>query len=86
MVMATQTLVATNVRPQASDGGFVTLDLGLIFVNLHFGCPSTAVQDQPVTILLHLPLIALEFALVSLQINSAASLGWKQSRRTETNA
>ena len=86
MVMAAQTLVATDVCPQAFDGGFVPLDLGLIFTNLHFGRTAAAVQYQPVAILLELPLIALDFALVCLQLNSAASLGWNQSRRTETNA
>ena len=74
VVMAAQTLVATDVRPQAFDGGFVPLDLDLIFTNLHFGRTAAAVQYQPVAILLELPLIALEFALVGLQLNSAASL------------
>ena len=77
--MAAQTLVAMNVRPQASDGSLVALNLSLVFTNLYFGRPASAVQYKPVAVLLELPLIALEFALVGLQINSAASLCWKQS-------
>lgn len=52
MVVAAQALVAANVRPQASDGGFVALDLGLIFTNLQFGRPAAAVEHQPVAVLL----------------------------------
>ena len=77
--MAAQTLVATDIRPQVSDGGLVTLDLGLIFANLQFGRPAAAVQYKPIAVLLQLPLVALEFALIGLQINSAASLCRKQS-------
>jgi len=77
--MAAQALVAMNVRPQASDGRLVALNLRLIFMDLDFRRAAAAVQYQTVAVLLELPLITLEFALVGLQINSAASLCWKQS-------
>lgn len=71
---AAQATVAVDVSPEIPDGSPVAPDLRLIFANLPFWRVIPAIPNQPVSVLLKLPLITLQFALVGAEIDRAARL------------
>lgn len=73
--------VTANIGTQAFEGSLVAPDLHLILANLYFGCMVPAIKNKAVAVLLQLPFIALQFALVSAEINSAPHLGRSQGSR-----
>jgi len=65
---------ALNVRSQSTYGSFVAVDLGLVFPNLQAARVIVAIQNKLVPVLLQLPLISLQFALVGAKIHCASGL------------
>lgn len=72
---------ALNVRSQGPDGSFVAVDLSLVFTNLQAARVIAAIHEELVLVLLQLPLIPLQFALVRAKIHRAGGLAGKQGSR-----
>lgn len=72
--MAAQATVVADISPEIPDGCFVAADLRLVFMNLPFRSVIAAIRHQTISVLLKLPLVTLQLALVSTEVDRAARL------------
>jgi hypothetical protein len=82
-VPLTSTVIAANACAQLLYGGFVAMDLGLVFTDLPARSVAPLVKHQAVPVLLQLPLVALQFALVCSEVDSGACLSRQKGSRTQ---
>lgn len=73
-IVAAHVPVMMDIGAQVPDHIPVAPDLRLIFPNLPFRRVSPAIQHQPVPVLLELPLVTLQLALIGAEIDCAARL------------
>jgi hypothetical protein len=73
----------TDICPQPADGSFIATDLDTVLADLPSAGATSAVKGQPVAVLLQLPLIPLQFALISAEIAYTSGLSRQQRREAQ---